>query len=145
MYNNNSKMNLQKGSCRRNYNDRYVPPYERLLRRLRNWAPKKLKKEEKLKELCEQGLLQPFKQPENYSCYFINSKTNIFTVDELIDEAKVTSHYSMDTEDDPLAHRPATIQVEFIRPNSFSTVIIIEVHYLPPSNSLLFKKILKIS
>jgi hypothetical protein len=100
-----------------------------------------VKKEEMLRNLCEQGILTPFKQPKNYSCYFIHLKTDIFTLDKLIDQAKLTYHYSIDTEGDALTHKPSTIQVEFIRPNLPPIMIIIEANYLPSINSPLFKKI----
>jgi len=138
-------MNFKKRSCSSNYYDKYVPPYERLLSRNRKWTPKKVIKEEKLRSLCKQGILTPFKQPENYSCYFIHSKTDIFIMDKLIDEAKLTYHYSMDTEGDALTNRPATIQVEFIREHESPIMIIIEANYLPPTNSPLFKKIQQLS
>jgi hypothetical protein len=134
-------MDFKKRSCSRNYYDNYVPPYERLLSRNRKWTPKKVKKEETLRNLCKQGILTPFKQPENYSRYFIHSRTDIFIMDKLIDEAKLTYHYSMDTEGDALTHGPATIQVEFIREHESPIIIIIEANYLPPTNSPLFKKI----
>ena len=133
-------MNFKKRSCSRNYYDNYIPPYERLLIRNRKWKPKKVEKEKTLQHLCKQGILTPFKQPENYLCHFIHSRTDIFTMDKLIDEAKLTYHYSMDTEGDALTHKPATIQVEFIRQHSLPIMIIIEANYLPPNNSPLFKK-----
>jgi len=134
-------MNFRKSSCSKHYNDKYIPPYDRLLSRIRRWKPKQAAKEEQLQNLCKQGILTPFQQPQNYSCYFINSKTDIFMADKLIDEAKLTHHFSVDTENDVLTHRPATIQVEFIRPNSPPIVIIIEASYLPPTNCPLFRKI----
>ena len=82
---------------------------------------------------------------ENYSRYFIHSRTDIFIMDKLIDEAKLTYHYSMDTEGDPITHGPATIQVEFIREHKSPIIIIIEANYLPPTNSPLFKKIQHLS
>ncbi|CAF2847200.1 unnamed protein product [Rotaria sp. Silwood2] len=47
----------------------------------------------------------------------------------------------MDTEDDALSHKPATLQVEFIRHTLPSIIIIIEVQYLPSITTPLFKKI----
>ncbi|CAF3240679.1 unnamed protein product [Rotaria socialis] len=47
----------------------------------------------------------------------------------------------MDTEDDALTHKPAALQVEYIKHNLSSIIIIIEVQYLPSSTSRLFKKI----
>ncbi|CAF0838773.1 unnamed protein product [Adineta steineri] len=56
---------------------------------------------------------------------------------ELIDTAKLTNHYSMNTKNDALTHKLATLQVEYIRPNASSIVIIIEAQYLPK----IYKKI----
>ncbi|CAF4965552.1 unnamed protein product, partial [Rotaria magnacalcarata] len=80
-------------------------------------------------------------QPQNYRCYYIHERTDILLIDELIDQAKITKHYSMDTEDDALTHKPATLQVEYIKQNLSSIIIIIEVQYLPSSTSPLFRKI----
>ena len=134
-------MNFKKSSCSKNYNDRYIPPYQRLQTRNRRWKPKKATKEEELKSLWQQGLLKSFQQPSNYLIHYIHGKTNIFIVDELIDAAKTSRHYSMDTENDANTHKPATLQVEFIRHDLPSTIIIIEMNYLPPTNSPLFEKI----
>ncbi|CAF1564410.1 unnamed protein product, partial [Rotaria sp. Silwood1] len=74
-------------------------------------------------------------------CYFIHKQTDISIIDELIDEAKSTKHFSIDTENDALTHKPATLQVEFIRQTLSSIIIIIEVQYLPSVITPLFKKI----
>ncbi|CAF1655990.1 unnamed protein product [Adineta ricciae] len=126
-------------SCSRRY--RYVSPMQRLLERTERWKPKKAKQERQLQELCRQGKLKPFEQPKDYRCYFIHEQTSMFTMDQLIDEAKQTIHYTLDTEGDPIKHLPGTIQIEFVRPDAPTTVIVIEVNYLPPITSLLFTKI----
>ncbi|CAF3957574.1 unnamed protein product [Rotaria sp. Silwood1] len=131
----------RKSSCSTHYQHRYVPPYERLLRRNQLWKPKKVKQEHDLQEECRTGKLTPFQQPENYKCYFIHKQTDISIIDELIDEAKSTKHFSIDTENDALTHKPATLQVEFIRQTLSSIIIIIEVQYLPSVITPLFKKI----
>lgn len=127
-------------SCSR-FRNQYVPPYERLLRRFQKWKPKKFDGEKKLQKLCKEGRLIPFQQPENYSCYFIHEKTEIQLVDDLIDQGRLTIHYSIDTEGDPFLHRPAILQVEFIRHDAPSIVIIMEASYLPRSTSPLLRKI----
>ena len=134
-------MNSKRVSCTTSYRDKYIPPYERLLRRNRSWKPKKVEEEEESKRKCREGKLTPFQQPENYSNYFINRQTTIFILDELIDQAKLTNYFSMDTEGDALTKQPATIQVEFIRHPTPPIIIIIEANHLPPMNSPLFKKI----
>ena len=135
-------MNSSKGvSCTTSYRDKYIPAYERLLRRNRSWKPKKVKEEEESKRKCREGKLTPFQQPENYSNYFINRQTTIFILDELIDHAKLTNYFSTDTEGDALTKQPATIQVEFIRHPTPPITIIIEANHLPPINSPSFKKI----
>ncbi|CAF3842689.1 unnamed protein product [Rotaria sp. Silwood1] len=131
----------KKSSCSTHYKPHYVPPYERLLRRNQLWKPHKVKQEQDLQEECRTGKLTPFQQPKNYLCYFIHEQTDILKIDELIDQAKLTNHFSIDTEDDALTHKPATLQVEFIRQTLPSIVIIIEVQYLPSVTNPLFKKI----
>ncbi|CAM4850358.1 unnamed protein product [Rotaria magnacalcarata] len=131
----------RKSLCSTQAQHRYVPPYERLLRRNQAWKPKKVKLEAELQEEYRQGTLTPFQQPQNYRCYYIHERTDILLIDELIDQAKITKHYSMDTEDDALTHKPATLQVEYIKQNLSSIIIIIEVQYLPSSTSPLFRKI----
>ncbi|CAF4994721.1 unnamed protein product, partial [Rotaria sp. Silwood1] len=130
-----------KSSFSTHKNNPYIPPYQRLLRRNQLWAPKKVKQEHALQQECYNGKLKLFQQPENYSCYFINEQIDIFILDKLISQAKLTNHFSIDTEDDALSHKPAAFQVEFIRPNAPSIVIIIEVQYLPLITNPLFKKI----
>ncbi|CAF3398558.1 unnamed protein product [Rotaria sp. Silwood2] len=135
-------MNLsKKSSCSTDFKDHYIPPYQRLLRRNQSWKLKKLKQELDLQRECRNGKLTLFQQPENYLCYFIHERTDIFILDKLIDQVKLTNHFSMDTEDDALSHKPATLQVEFIRHTLPSIIIIIEVQYLPSITTPLFKKI----
>ena len=62
-------------------------------------------------------------------------------LDKLIHEANTVNHFTMDTENDSLTHRPATLQIEFIKPGSPSIVIIIEAQHLPEQTSIRFKKI----
>ncbi len=110
------------------------PSIRGLLRENRSWKPKKVEEEAILRRLCETGKLKPFEQPQNYDYYFIHERTDIQLVDYLIDQAKTTNNFSMDTEDDPFSHRAATLQVEFIHRNFSSIVIIIEANYLPLSS-----------
>ena len=57
----------QKGSCLpRHFQDKYVPPYERLRRRNYSWKPKKVKLEKQLEEECRQHRLQPFQYHTDY-------------------------------------------------------------------------------
>ncbi|CAF4914514.1 unnamed protein product, partial [Rotaria socialis] len=78
------------------------------------WKSKKVKLEAELQEEYRQSTLTPFQPPQNYRCYYIHERTDILLIDELIDQAKITKHYSIDTEDDTLTHKPATLQVEYI-------------------------------
>ncbi|CAF4992439.1 unnamed protein product [Rotaria sp. Silwood1] len=92
-------------------------------------------------------LSQQTKYKERYDRYRMNPTYKvgdivlIKTFNKLISQAKLTNHFSIDTEDDALSHKPAAFQVEFIRPNAPSIVIIIEVQYLPLITNPLFKKI----
>lgn len=114
---------------------------QRLLNRTKRWKSSKLQDERQLQELCRQGKLKPFEQPEDYRLHFIHELTDIFTVDQLIDEAEQTHHYTLDTEGDSEKRIPGTIQIQFIHPDAPTTVIIIEANYLPPMASPLFIKI----
>ncbi|CAF3911650.1 unnamed protein product [Rotaria sp. Silwood2] len=62
-------------------------------------------------------------------------------MNKLINEAILTNYFSMDTEDDVLSHKPATLQVEFIRQKLPIIIFISEVQYLPSITSLLLKRI----
>ncbi|CAF1555274.1 unnamed protein product [Rotaria sordida] len=73
----------KKSSCSTHHKHRYVPPYERLLRRNQLWKSQKVKQEQDLQEECRTGKLTPFQQPQNYLCYFIHEQTDIFKMDEL--------------------------------------------------------------
>ena len=121
--------------------DRYIPPLQRLLRRNQSWKPKKVIIEESLQRAYKRGELSLFEQPEELCCYHIHKKTDLVLLDKLIHEANTVNHFTMDTENDSLTHRPATLQIEFIKPGSPSTVIIIEVQHLPEQTSIRFKKI----
>ena len=132
----------KKGSClARHFQDKYILPYERLRRRNYAQKPKKVKLEKELEEECRQHRLQPFQYRTDYKLYFIHKRTDVTTIDELIDQAQSTKHYSMDTENDALTHKPATLKIECIRQDQSPIIIITEVQYLPSMNTPLSKKI----
>ena len=114
---------------------------ERLEERNRLWRPKKVKLEQQLKKEYAEGELKQFQQPTNFTYHYLNRNTTIDTVDYLIEEMRTSSHFTIDTEDNPLTHRPSIIQIEIIRFQSSSIVILIEAEYLPPQSSPLFNKI----
>ena len=60
----------------------------------------------------------------------VNRFTNARMLHHLIELAKRTTHFSVDTESDVFTNRPALIQIEFIH-QAGSTVVLIEVCHLP--------------
>ena len=112
------------------HSNRYIPPLERVRRRNLRWRPKQVALEEKLQRQCDQGKLIPFRQPAEYTCIYIHRNTSIDIIDTLIDEAKATIHYTIDTEDDIGNHQGALIQIEFITTYLPRIIIIVETQYL---------------
>ena len=123
------------------YRRRQTTLLERLEERNRRWRPKKVKLEQQLKQECATGELQPFRQPTNFTYHYLNRNTTTETVDSLIEKIRESTHFSVDTEDNPLSHEPSITQIEIIRPKSSSVVILIEAEYLLPHSSPLFNKI----
>ncbi|CAF1481285.1 unnamed protein product [Adineta ricciae] len=89
--------------------------------------------------------LPAFNPSNDWRVYCISQRTNTSLLHYLIDLARKTTEYTIDTEHDCVTHEAALIQVEFIRRQS--VVLLIEVCHLPPASTVTFwliKSLLKI-
>ena len=68
--------------------------------------------------------------------YLINQTTSPMLIQDLIQLARETTQFTIDTECDYVTHEPALIQIEFLNINS--VVLLIETCHLPNSSSVLF-------
>ena len=80
--------------------------------------------------------LPSFTPLNGYELHHINHSTPSLLLQDLIDMARKTMRYSIDTENDYRTHRPALIQIEFVRQRSI--VLLVEVCHLPHPSSTLF-------
>ena len=80
--------------------------------------------------------LPSFTPLNSYELYHINRSTSSLLLHDLIEMARKTMRYSIDTESDYRTHRPALIQIEFVRQRSI--VLLVEVCHLPHQSSTLF-------
>lgn len=105
-----------------------------------NWR-RNTRKMEKNGNLSEQ--YPPFRSSSNINVIHIHYQSTITTIDQLIKKAKETKRYVVDTESQKgeNENQGALIQIQFIHSINYSTIIIIEVKFLPDSRSMLFMKI----
>ncbi|CAF1350819.1 unnamed protein product [Rotaria sordida] len=82
------------------------------------------------------SVLPIFNPLNDYRIYHINQLTSSILLHNLIEQAKKTIQFTIDTEDDYYTHRPSLIQIEFIQHQSI--VLLIEVHHLPQATSVIF-------
>ena len=94
------------------------------------------------------SVLPPFHPVNDYYVYLINHSTPTILMQSLIELARQTTTFTVDTEQDYYSHQPALIQIEMIREQS--VVILVETCHLPHPASIsfwlvqaLFKAILK--
>ena len=85
----------------------------------------------------------PFRSSSNNSIIHLHYLTPIWIVEELIEKAKRTRRYSIDTESQIIDGQAygAVIQIQLIHGREYSTVVITETFHLPNKNSPLFLKI----
>lgn len=124
----------------------YLSPLEQLDRRTLNWKPKKVHENNEYRELCRNGKCSPFQpSPSAYRYYYINRETSTETLDDLIEYARLTNEFSIDTEGQsrrpPQPSDPALIQIELIQLNYPSLIVLIETLHLPPQHSKRFGRI----
>jgi len=82
------------------------------------------------------SVLPTFTPLNDCQIYLINQSTSTMVVHNLIEMARKTTRFTIDTEHDYETHEPALIQIEFIQTNSI--VLIIETCHLPHVSSVLF-------
>ncbi|CAF1133209.1 unnamed protein product [Rotaria sordida] len=106
----------------------------------KNWM-KTTRRMEKNEELRAE--YPPFQSPSNFTVIHLHHYSSIETIEELIMMAKTTYIYTIDTESQVInkVAQGALVQIQFIHSIHESTLILIEMFYLPNQNSLLFKKI----
>jgi len=104
----------------------------------KNWMKTTLKmeKNEKLKLTYP-----PFQTTSNIQLIHLHYLTSIETIDELIVKAKTTIKYSIDTESAKNKPEGALVQIQMIHSNINSTIVLMEVNYLPDQNTLLYERI----
>jgi len=85
----------------------------------------------------------PYRPSSNINIIPIHRLSTITQIDELISKAKCTKRFTLDTESERSEHvnQGALVQIQFIHSIYNSTVLIIEVNYLPDPTSTLFQKI----
>lgn len=84
----------------------------------------------------ELSVLPTFTPLNDCRVYHINRTTSLMLVQDLIELARKTTRYTIDTEHDYYTHQAALIQIEFVR--SQSVVLLIETFHLPHASSVLF-------
>lgn len=82
------------------------------------------------------SVLPKFKPLNNYQVYLINQSTSTMQLQNLIELARQTMTFTIDTEHDYYSRQPALIQIEFVGEKK-SVVVLIETCHLPPHVSIL--------
>ncbi|CAF4593020.1 unnamed protein product [Rotaria sp. Silwood2] len=82
------------------------------------------------------SVLQVFNPLNDYHIHHINQSTSPILLHDLIEQARKTTRFTIDTEDDYYTHQPALIQIEFIQDKSI--ILLIEINHLPHSSSVVF-------
>ena len=105
-----------------------------------NWR-KNTHKIEKNENLREQ--YPPFRSSSSINIRHIHYQSTITMIDQLIKKATETKRYVVDTESQKgeYVNQGALIQIQFVHSINYSTIIIIEVKFLPDPRSMLFMKI----
>jgi hypothetical protein len=108
-------------------------------RQQKNWM-KNTRKMEKNEELRKKH--PPFNSSFNVKVVHLHYRTTLETINELIIKAGETNKYIVDTESENNGkeNEGALVQIQFIHSMGYSTVILIEVNYLPNQQSFLFGK-----
>ena len=84
----------------------------------------------------ELSVLPTFTPLNDCQIYHINRATSAMLLPNLIELARRTTRFTIDTEHDYRTHEAALIQIEFIQPESI--VLLIETCHLPHQSSALF-------
>ncbi|CAF4670448.1 unnamed protein product, partial [Rotaria sp. Silwood2] len=72
------------------------------------------------------SVLQVFNPLNDYHIHHINQSTSPILLHDLIEQARKTTTFTIDTEDDYYTHQPALIQIEFIQHKSI--ILLIEIN-----------------
>ena len=97
----------------------------------------KQRRHERQRRLNEElSVLPTFTPLNDFTVHLINHSTSTMLMQSLIELARQTRRFTIDTEQDYYSHRPALIQVEFVQ--ATSVVILVEVCHLPHPSSTLF-------
>ncbi|CAF4397126.1 unnamed protein product [Didymodactylos carnosus] len=110
--------------------------------RKKGWEIRRDKKNEQIKQACSSSY---YVAPSEFQVYHIDKETSETTVDYLIEAAHQTNAVTVDTESDHYTDEPALVQVQLIRINGPSPIILFECAHLPSSTSSLFKQIQRLS
>ncbi|CAM4982744.1 unnamed protein product [Rotaria socialis] len=138
--------NYNRYSSRYSNQSYYVSPLEKLDRLTNKYQSKKVLENKKYEELVQEGKCDIFQiSTSNYRYYHIHRETSIDVLNNLIEYAMNTTHYTLDTEcqlqDPPKPSTAALIQIEFVYKNHPSILILIETMHLPVEQSRTFDKI----
>ena len=108
-----------------------------------NWR-KNTRKIQRNEELRAQ--YPPYHPSSNIIVIHLHHQTEIETVEQLIKKAEQTERYALDTESETRDGRNhgALIQIQMIHSINDSTIILIEVKYLPDPSSLLYQRMEKL-
>ena len=104
----------------------------------KNWmkTTKKMEQNETLKLTYP-----PFQTTSKIKLIHVHYLTSLDTINELIDKAKTTTRYSIDTESAKTTSEGALVQIQMIHSKIESTIVLLEVNYLPDHNTLLYERI----
>ena len=78
----------------------------------------------------------------NVNVIHLHHRTEITTIDQLIQHAKATKRFTVDTESQRGRHENngALVQLEMVHSINYSTVILMEMYHLPDMDSILFER-----
>lgn len=97
----------------------------------------KQRRNERQRQLNAQlSVLPKFTAVNDHQVYLVNQSTSTSLMHHLIELAKQTVTFTVDTERDYYSHQPALIQIEFVQMTS--VVILVETCHLPHPASILF-------
>ena len=101
----------------------------------RNWR-RNARRDERNEEL--RNRYSPYRPASNIRVVHLHHRTDLHTIEQLIEQAKATKRYTIDTESTTSRHgnRGALVQIELIRDNDHSTVVLLEAAHLPEPSSL---------
>ncbi|CAF4387345.1 unnamed protein product [Rotaria socialis] len=88
----------------------------------------------------------PFESSSHFNIIHLHYKSTIDTLNQLISKAYKTKRYVVDTESQKgeTERHGALIQIQFLHSSGQSTIILIEINYLPDKQSNLYKKIIEL-